>query len=101
MNVGVQLSEESRLEAQFHLENGVLRGIFTAQDQNEVMKLQELADTFREEVGDTWSVSSIEITTAASTATTETETAEAAATDNAELYRVAKVFLQAAQKRGI
>ena len=101
VSVGVQLSEESRLEAHFHLENGTLKGIFTAQDQNEVMKLQELADTFREEVGDAWSVSSIEVTTAASTATTETETAEETATENAELYRVAKVFLQAVQKRGI
>lgn len=101
VSVGVQLSEESRLEAHFHLENGVLQGIFTAQNQNEVMKLEELADTFREEVGDTWSVSSIEITTAASTATTETETAKNATADNAELYRVAKVFLQTVQKRGI
>ena len=100
VSVGVQLSEESRLEAHFHLENGALKGIFAAQDQNEVMKLQELADTFREEVGDAWSVSSIEITTAASTETTETETAENITTENAELYRVAKVFLQAVQKRG-
>ena len=100
VSVGVQMSEESRLEAHFHLENGVLKGIFTAQNQNEVMKLHELADTFREEVGDAWSVSSIEITTAASTAATETETAENTATENAELYRVAKVFLQAIQKRG-
>ncbi|MCH5340794.1 MAG: hypothetical protein J1E01_04965 [Acetatifactor sp.] len=101
VSVGVQLSEESRLEAHFHLENGALKGIFAAQDQNEVMKLQELADTFREEVGDAWSVSSIEITTIASTAAIETETVEDAATENAELYRVAKVFLQAVQKRGI
>ena len=101
VSVGVQLSEESRLEAHFHLENGMLSGIFTARDQNEVMKLQELADTFREEVGDAWSVSRIEITAANPSTTAETETAEANATENAELYRVAKVFLQAVQKRGI
>ena len=101
VSIGVQISEESRLNASFRLENGALSGIFTARDQNEVMKLQELADTFREEVGDAWTVRDIEITTADFTKTIKTENAETRSAENAELYRVAKVFLQAVQKRGI
>ena len=100
VSVGVQLSEESRLNARFHLENGILNGNLTTQGQNEVMNLQELADTFREEAGAIWTVGKIDIT-AGSPATAETETAEVQSTENAELYRVAKVFLQAMQKRGI
>ena len=101
VSIGVQISEESRLNASFRLENGVLSGIFTSQDQNDVMKLQELADTFREEVGDAWTVSNIEITNADFPQTPKTENAETRSAENAELYRVAKVFLQAVQKRGI
>ena len=101
VSVGVKLSEESRLNARFHLENGVLNGKLTNQGQNEVMNLQELADTFREEAGTIWTVGKIDITAAGSPAAAVTETAEVQSAENAELYRVAKVFLQAVQKRGI
>ena len=101
VSVGVQLSEELRLNASFHLENGTLNGNLTTQGQNEVMNLRELADTFREEAGAIWTVGRIDIAATGSPATEETETAEIQSTENAELYRVAKVFLQAVQKRGI
>ena len=101
MSVGVQISENGRLDARFHLENGILDGIFTAQDQNEVMNLQELADTFKVEAGENWTVGSIKVTTSGIPAEADTEVAEPRSTENAELYRVAKVFLQTVQKRGI
>lgn len=101
VRVGVQMVEESRLEASFRLENGVLSGIFTAQDKNKVMDLRELADTFKENAGDRWTVGRIDIAAADSPATYKTETAETRPTESAELYRVAKVFLQTVQKRGI
>ena len=101
VNVGVQLSESSRLEAEFRLDNGVLSGIFTAGAQSEVMELQDLADIFKEEIAGTWTVGSISIAGPGSAVTADIENAEAPAADSAELYRVAKVFLQAVQKRGI
>ena len=101
VSVGVQLSGEERLEAQFGLEDGVLNGFFAAQDQNEVMKLQELADTFKEEAGSIWKVGSISVTTQSPATVKDTVTAEDSRTESAELYRVAKVFLQTVQKRGI
>ncbi len=100
VSVGVQVSDEFCLNARFQLENGVLNGIFTARDQNEVMKLQELADTFREEAGDTWKIGRIAISSDPA-ADADIEASEVRSADNAELYRVAKVFLQAVQKRGI
>ncbi len=101
VSVSMQAPDESKLEARFYLKDGVLRGIFKAQDQNEVMKLRDLADIFREEVGEVWTVSGIEIAAADSGTAAEPENADFAAADNAELYRVAKMFLQAVQKRGI
>ena len=101
VSIGIQMSEENRLAATFHLDNGVLSGIFTAQNQNEVMNLQKLADTFREEAGERWTVGSIKVAASGAPAETDKEIAEPRSTENAELYRVAKVFLQAVQKRGI
>ena len=101
VSIGIQMSGEDRLTATFYLDNGVLDGIFTAQNQNEVMDLQELADTFREEAGERWTVGNIRVTASGTPAETDKEIAEPRSTENAELYRVAKVFLQAVQKRGI
>ena len=101
VSIGIQMSEEERLTATFHLDNGVLDGIFTAQNQNKVMDLQELADTFREEAGERWTVGNIRVTASGTPAETDKEIAEPRSAENAELYRVAKVFLQAVQKRGI
>ena len=101
VNVGVQVSESKRLAAEFRLDNGVLSGIFTAGTQSEVMELQNLADIFREEIGDTWTVGSLSVAGPGSAVTAEIENAESPAADSAQLYRVAKVFLQAVQKRGI
>ena len=101
VSVAVQISEDCRLEASFHLQDGVLTGIFAKQGENEVMDLQEIADTFREEAKDNWTVADLEIGPPDRTKAADTEGPEAHATENAELYRVAKAFLQAVQKRGI
>lgn len=101
VSIGIQMSEENRLSATFRLDKGVLNGIFIAQNQNEVMNLQELADTFREEAGESWTVGSISVAASGTPAETDKEIAEPRSAENAELYHVAKVFLQAVQKRGI
>lgn len=99
VSVSMRLSDQSRLEAGFSLRDGVLKGVFRAQDSNEVMKLHKLADIFKEEVGETWTVGDIEVAVTDTGMAAEPEDA-VSAVDNAELYRVAKVFLQAVQKRG-
>ncbi len=99
VQVGLQLDDESRIEAGFQLKEGVLTGFFTGQGKTEVTKLQEIADTFREEASMSWTVGSLE--TGAAALTADTDGLEASPVESAELYRVAKVFLQAVQKRGI
>ena len=101
VSVGVQLSSEERLEAKFRLEEGELNGIFISENQNEVMKLEELADTFKEEAGSIWKVGRIDITNKQPAAAQVTTNEESPRTESAELYRVANVYLQAVQKRGI
>lgn len=85
--------EEGRIHADFLLENGELSGNFTPENQNEVMKLQRIADTFTREAAVHWTVGSISVT-AAGSGTRESAAPGAAHTESAELYRVAKVFLE-------
>lgn len=95
VKIGVQLSGES-YEASLSVEEGKLQGLFTGRTQEEVMKLEKIADTFREEASESWEVGSIRVVHAAA------QTAEVAAgngqADNTMLYRVAKVFLHAVQQ---
>lgn len=89
------LENEECLEASLSLENGTIHGIFTGKTEEEVMKWQKIADTFREEAEQNWTVGDLHIVgadrSAQGTKTIKENTAEKA--DNAELYRVAKVFL--------
>lgn len=101
VSVGVQISESQRLEAEFGFDNGVLNGIITASAQSEVMELQDLADIFKEETEGAWTVGRVSVVGPGSAETADTENAESPVVDSAQLYRVAKVFLQAVQKRGI
>lgn len=87
--------EETRIHAQLRLEDGVVFGNFTAENQNEVMKLQKIADTFTREAGGSWTVGSISVAAAGSAGAESLEpSAQHTRTESSELYRVAKVFLQ-------
>lgn len=93
--------EETRIHAQLRLEDGVVHGNFSAEDQNEVMKLREIADTFTREAKDSWTVGSIEVAAAGSAGgEIQPPAAEHTSTESAELYRVAKVFLQSVRQLG-
>lgn len=89
--------EEGRIHADFLLENGELSGNLAAENQNEVMKLQRIADTFTREAAENWNVGSISVT-AAGSGTRESAAPGAARTESAELYRVAKVFLESLER---
>lgn len=97
--IDVNLGEE-RIHADIRLENGTVDGIFTAENENEVMKLQRIADTFIEDAEDSWTVGNISV---GSTGSSRLEPAAAggARTDSTELYRVAKVFLQSVRYSSI
>ena len=99
VSIGVQMPQGGRAEARISLDQGRLTGIFAGQTQEEVMKLQEVADTFKKEAGKSWTVENISVVLsqpgAAATGTGQTEGTR---TENAQLYQAAKVFLQAVQQ---
>lgn len=98
VKINVQLGEEEALSAVLSLENNIVSGIFTGKTQNEVMKLQRVADTFKEEAKESWTVGEFSIVTADRTAAGINTSGSEERTDNAELYRVAKVFLHAVKQ---
>ena len=102
VQISVRMDEEC-LEASLSLENGIIRGILTGKTPKEVMKLQRVADTFKEEAKQSWAMGELHVVTADRTVSTvpAAKTAEGNGTekaDNAELYRVAKVFLNAVKQ---
>lgn len=96
VSIAMTAEDETRVRAEFSLDNGTLSGILKAENQNEVMKLQEIADNFTREARDSWDIGNICVTTAEDGRRSQVSPAKAG-TENAELYRVAKMFLQSIQ----
>ena len=95
VEINVRAGEEEKPRAIFRFEKGTLNGIIKIENKNEVMKTQRIADIFKEEAGESWELGDISVVS------TDVRFPEAvgvgmeAGTENAELYRVAKVFLHA------
>ena len=100
VTVGVSLSEEMRMQARLYLDNGTVHGIFFAEGKLEVNKLQETADTFREEAQQDWTVGNISVVASGKKTPDFVRTEDHARTESAELYRVAKAFLQSVARQG-
>lgn len=100
VQVNARLDSGESLEASLFLENETIHGIFTGKTEEEVMKWQGIADTFREEAGQSWTVGDLNIVMAgrAVPGTNAAKDDNAGKVENAELYRVAKVFLHALGK---
>lgn len=100
VQISARLDGGESMEASLSLENGTIHGIFTGKTEEEVMKWQGIADTFREEASRSWTVGELSIVTAdravPGTKAAKDDNVERA--DNAELYRAAKVFLHALGK---
>lgn len=98
VDIGVHFSEGD-IHARFGLEEGRLQGIFTAGDKQEVMNLRKIADTFRKEAESSWTVGSISIvTTDVGAAINRTRTEGDTNIHSGELFRVARVFLEAVRQ---
>lgn len=93
VTVGVAPTEEDYMQARLYVEKGTVYGIFMGGAQNEVMKMQEIADTFRREAGSNWTVGNITVVPAGGGMPDFIRPDEHVPTENAELYQVAKVFL--------
>lgn len=97
VQVSIRTENGGDLNASLSLENGTIHGIFTGKTEEEVMKWRRIADTFREEAEQSWTVGELNILTSDRTAAginTGTEHS-IEKVDNAELYRLTKVLLRA------
>lgn len=99
VQIRIQEEEES-LEAELRLENGTVHGMFTAKTQKEVMKLQQIADTFREEAKESWTIGELSVVEAGGFGSRTEERIPVEKIENAELYRLARVFLGAVRQEG-
>jgi len=93
VTVGIAPSENDYMQARIYLERGAVYGIFMGGTQNEVMKMQEIADTFKKEAGRNWEMGNITVIPSGGGMPDFARAGEHNQTENAELYRVAKVFL--------
>lgn len=100
--ITLYMGNDETVEANIFLENGKINGTLSGNLQNEVTKLQAIADTFSDEASKEWEVENISIAqkqvngkTKDNRGITSKDTAKA---NNAELYRIAKVFLQAVRQ---
>ena len=98
VTVGVAPTEEDYMQARLYVEKGTVYGIFMGGAQNEVMKMQEIADTFRREAGSSWTVGNITVVPAGGGMPDFVRPQEHVPTENAELYQVAKVFLHSVMR---
>lgn len=96
VSISMGLADGIRVQADFALEGNTLSGIFAAENRNEVMKLQTIADNFTRAAEDRWNIGSISVVTAEGGQPGALPEAHAEA-GGAELYQVAKVFLQSVQ----
>lgn len=93
VTVGVTLSEEAHIQARLYLQNGQVHGMMFGEGKVELMKLRQIADTFREEAQESWTVGNLTTITSETRMPELIKSGEHTPTDSAELYRVAKVFL--------
>lgn len=64
------------------------------------MKVREIADTFRKEAESSWTVGNITTIASEKRMPALVKSGEHTPTESAELYRVAKVFLQSVVQQG-
>ena len=95
VEITVRAGGQTGLSAELGFKDGKLDGILKNNGQ-EVMKTERIADIFRQEAGESWTVGNVSVVT------TDVRAAAGggmdAGTENRELYRVAKVFLHAVQQ---
>ncbi|MCM1192970.1 MAG: DUF6240 domain-containing protein [Butyrivibrio sp.] len=101
VEISVKAGEEQRIgiKAAFRFEDGSLSGIIKNETENEVMKTERIADIFKEEAGENWKMGDVSVVTTDVRFPEGTGMGMDAGTENAELYRVAKVFLHAVQEQ--
>lgn len=100
VTIGITLSEEEHMQARLYLENGTVHGMLFGEGKTDIMKVRQIADTFRKEAESSWRVGSITTIPSERRMPALVKAGEHTPTESAELYRVAKVFLQSVIQQG-
>lgn len=98
VEIRMKSGEKQEIRATFRLEGGTLDGMLKNENRDEVMKTEKIADMFKKEAGESWEIGDISVVTTDVRFPAAVGVGTEAGTENAELYRVAKVFLHAVQK---
>ncbi len=105
VDIRVFRNDGSTLQATLQVTEGSISGVFAGDGKADVMKLQQIADIFKESAKEIRTVVDIRVEYATQQSdngaerksTAEAQGEAAGVVDNAELYRVAKIFLQSVQ----
>ncbi len=113
VSISVDITGEEHLEGHFHAQNGKITGFLVGNTENEVMKLQKTADIFISSIQNDWE-SEWEIDSLPIVSRQENTIFQRKQTsvnrevpggeetyrdvDNTELYRIARVFLEAVKQ---
>lgn len=100
VTIGVTISEEEHLQARLYLDKDTVHGMLFGEGKVEVMKLQQIADTFRKEAENSWKVGNISTIVSERRMPELIKSGEHVRTESADLYRVAKVFLHSVVQQG-
>lgn len=100
VTIGVTLSEEEHIQARLYLENNTVHGMLFGEGKVELMKVRQIADTFRKEAESSWNVGNITTIASENRMPELIRAGEHTPTESADLYRVAKVFLHSVVQQG-
>ncbi|HBA50144.1 MAG TPA: hypothetical protein DCZ91_20595 [Lachnospiraceae bacterium] len=100
VTIGVTLSQEEHMQARLTLNNGTVHGMLFGEGNVDIMKLQQIADNFRKEAEGSWNVGNISTISSEKRMPELIKSGKHTPTESAELYRVAKVFLQSVVQQG-
>lgn len=101
VTIGVTISEEEHIQARLYLQNGMLHGMMFAEGKADIKKLQQTADNFKKEAGNNWTVGNISVIPSEKRMPELIKSGKQNQAETAELYRVAKVFLQSVKECGV
>lgn len=110
IRIQVDYGEDSHVQAHLQMRENRLTGFLVANTREEVMKLAQTADIFskslKEQMGESFEAEELPIVDARQAAVTERTrekttdgNTEAGGPDNAQLYEIAKLFLQAIRQQ--
>ena len=100
VTIGVTLSQEEHMQARLTLNNGTVHGMLFGEGKVDIMKLQQIADNFRKEAEGSWNVGNLSTISSEKRMPELIKSGKHTPTESAELYRVAKVFLQSVVQQG-